>query len=79
MLKCKCGNQKFSAHQVLHVSIVVDEENDYLHPESGENEFDCIGGEDIYEANNPFGPYQCTNCGEEYDELCTDLESSPGN
>ena len=62
-MKCKCGNDKFTAHQVLHVDVIVDGNNNFL--ENPNNNIE----ENVYHANDPFGPYRCTKCGEKYDEL----------
>ena len=61
-MKCECGNDKFYAHQVCHMDVVVNEHNDWEsnHPDS---ESCC------YESDNPFGPYVCTECDKEYPDL----------
>ena len=59
-MKClKCGNDKFVAHQLVRMDIVVDENNNFL--EQGE----------IYDSETPYGPYTCTKCGKEYDNIKT--------
>ena len=65
-MKCKCGNDSFFAHQVCHLDIKVDGDNNFLEtlPE------DCNGGSDsVYESETPYGPYTCTECGTEYPDL----------
>lgn len=54
---CNCGNGKFYAHQVCYHEIEVDEDNNFI------NDIEII------ESNNPYGPYVCTKCKREYDEL----------
>lgn len=56
-MKCNCGNDKFFAHQIARHDIIVDEHNNFQ-----ENV-------DIYDSEAPYGPYTCTKCDKEYDEL----------
>lgn len=56
-MKCVCGNDRFYARQVCYHSITVD----------GNNFFEDDYG--VYGCLNPYGPYTCTECGREYDEL----------
>lgn len=58
----KCGHKHFYAHQRCYVEVIVDDQNDVL----GEADTypTCI-----YEAESPYGPYVCTNCGTAYEEL----------
>lgn len=54
---CSCGNNRFFARQEVYYDVVVD----------GNNIFNRnIGCED---AETPYGPYTCTRCGKEYDDL----------
>lgn len=63
-MKCKfCGSDLFYGHQVCHMDILVDEDENYY---DGVHEDLCY---DIYDSNAPFGPFQCCGCGAEYDEL----------
>ena len=55
--KCSCGNDQFFAHQRCYNDIVVDENNNF--------QDNLI----VYDAESPYGPYQCTSCDKEYDEL----------
>jgi hypothetical protein len=64
MFKCKCGGTEFSAHQILRVDIVVDGDNEFIR---NENELDDSLA--IYDAEAPYGPYVCRNCGMEYDNM----------
>lgn len=62
MKACTCGCREFGAHMRCYHDVIVDPDNNYL----GE----CAeGGTAIYEAEEPYGPYCCMNCGREYDEL----------
>jgi predicted nucleic-acid-binding Zn-ribbon protein len=53
----KCGHDKFYGHQVCYHDILVD---------GNENFLDDKGSE---QSDKPYGPYQCENCGEEYEDL----------
>lgn len=64
MFACKsCGGTEFTAHQIVRMDIVVDGDNEYVGPVSP----DCAA--DIYDSEEPYGPYRCVSCGAEYDEL----------
>lgn len=56
---CKCGFNRFIAHQLVRMDVIVDENNYF--------EESVEGG--IYDCETPYGPYTCTNCGAEYDSL----------
>ncbi|AOQ24573.1 hypothetical protein MTAT_19160 [Moorella thermoacetica] len=58
-----CGSNKFIAHQVCYLDVVVDDNNHWLN-----NLYESASAS-IYEAGTPFGPYVCLNCGQEYEEL----------
>ena len=58
-----CGSKEFSANQIVRVNVVVDSQNNFLR-----NSSDTLENS-VYDADNPFGPYSCINCGEEYDDL----------
>lgn len=66
MFACpECGCTEFYARRRCTLDIKVDGDNEFLdgvHP-------DDVGA-DIYDAEDPFGPYECVECGAEYDELC---------
>lgn len=64
--RCACGNTSFTAHQVCRHDVIV----------NGDNIFDRDDG--IYDAEHPYGPYCCTVCGAEYDEL-DELDKFPQN
>lgn len=55
--KCRCGNNRFNAHQVSHHDIVTNGYGDFIEDRGA------------YYGNTPFGPFTCTKCGESYDEL----------
>lgn len=52
-----CGNNHFMAHQVVRMDVMVD----------GDNNFEDAG--EIYDSEKPYGPYTCTKCNREYDDL----------
>lgn len=63
-MRCKCCNgTRFIAHQVVRMDVMVDEKNNFIG--------NLFGGAEshIYDAGTPYGPYTCTDCGAEYDEL----------
>lgn len=63
-MKCKvCGNDRFYGHQVLRADVICDENGNYL-----EDLMDGLGPS-IYDAETHYGPFTCTECGTEYDEL----------
>jgi rubredoxin len=64
--RCVCGNTRFMAHQLCRHDVVVD----------GSNNFERDDG--IYDSETPYGPYQCTQCNAEYDEL-NELPVTPVN
>lgn len=53
-MKCKCGNETFSAHQVCHHDIFVDGSGEYAKEHA------------IYYSGKPFGPFTCIKCGTVY-------------
>ena len=63
-MKCKkCGNNKFYAHQLCRMDVIVDENGEFednVHPEAM--------GQDIYDSGKPYGPFTCTKCGWEYEK-----------
>ena len=63
-MKCPiCGNSEFAAHQQCYLDVIVDENNSFLR--NAEETADAS----IYEASEPYGPYTCTKCGYEFDEV----------
>lgn len=61
-MKCKCGCERFMAHQICRHDVAVDGRGDFLSDQG------------IYDSETPFGPFTCTNCGIQYDELLPDEE-----
>ena len=55
--KCRCGGTEFYAHQMTRHDILVDPTGIFLEDRG------------IYDAEYPYGPFTCTLCGTEYDEL----------
>ena len=60
---CVCGNDRFYAHQIIRADVIVDSDGAFL-----ENATERLE-ESIYDAERPYGPFTCTKCGKEYDEL----------
>ncbi len=56
-MKCKCGSRYFTAHQVCHHDIIVDDDGKYKE--------DLL----IYYHEKSFGPFTCIKCGSIYEEL----------
>lgn len=63
MRKCTCGNDKFYAHQACYLDVIVDGDNHF------EDNAMKTAEESVYESDDPYGPYTCTKCGKEYDEV----------
>ena len=61
---CECGCTTFYAHQVVHMDVIVNGLGTFESNMTPEKPLS-----DIYFADEPFGPYECTNCGAEYDNL----------
>ncbi len=55
--RCACGSARFTAHQICRHDVIVDSENNYVRDDG------------IYDSEKPYGPYMCTQCNTEYDEL----------
>ena len=62
--KCRCGNDQFIAHQIARHDIIVNANGNYQKD---------LG---VYDAEDPYGPFTCTKCGSEYNEL-HDLGEKP--
>lgn len=63
-MKCPfCNGNEFTAHQVCHMDILVDDDNMFLANPNG------TADTNIYESQEPFGPYTCTTCGAEFENL----------
>ena len=63
MKRCKCGNTRFYARQVCRLDVIVDGYCNFV------NNISKPAEASIYDSGNPYGPFICTKCGEEYDEL----------
>lgn len=61
-MKCKCGHDKFYAYQVCRMDVIVDGDNNWEKNSPDDNSA-------CYDSEAPYGPYCCTKCGEEYEEL----------
>jgi ribosomal protein S27E len=61
-LRCpNCKNTKrFIGHQRLYTDVIVDSSGQWIG-----DPYDKI---EIYEAENPYGPWTCTECGKVFDE-----------
>lgn len=54
---CECGNKEFTASQKCYHTVKVDELGNF------------VENVDIFEAESPYGPFVCTNCGKSYENL----------
>ena len=64
--KCHCGNNRFVAHQVTRHDVLVNADGDYLEDRG------------VYDAESPYGPFTCTQCSTEYDDL-SELNQKQGS
>lgn len=63
-MKCQiCGNEEFYGHQTVHVDVICDGDGEFIGNANGSLDAST------YEADATFGPFTCTYCGAEYDEL----------
>lgn len=62
-MACECGNNRFAAHQQVHVDVIVSDQNMFLDNLCGTVE------KSIYEAGKPYGGYTCLNCKKEHENL----------
>lgn len=58
-----CGNDEFHAHQVCRMDVVVNADGEFQ-----SNQFQAAEMS-IYDAEQPYGPFVCTKCGAEFEEL----------
>jgi len=58
-MACICGGNSFVARQVCRHDIVVNDSNRFI----------VVLGQDIYDAEDPYGPYTCLKCEMVYDDL----------
>lgn len=61
-MRCRCGNSKFYAHQLVRLDVIVDANGSF------ERNLEDIAAA-IYDSGKPYGPYTCTKCDAEYDSL----------
>jgi len=52
-----CGGKEFIGQQKISHSVIVDAEGNWVKDNS------------VYDSEDPFGPFECSNCGELFDEL----------
>ena len=62
--KCRCGGERFNAHQLARHDVVVDATGNYR---------EDLG---IFDVEHPYGSFSCTQCHEEYEKL-NGLEIEP--
>jgi len=59
-MRCKCGSNRFYAHQASYGPIiVVDGDNNWIEDVTKHD----------FEASKVYGPYTCAKCGREYQRL----------
>jgi len=63
-MACICGGNSFVARQICRHDIVVDDSNMFIEACGAAAE-----GQDIYDAEDPYGPYTCLKCEMVYDDL----------
>jgi len=63
MLCPKCNSDIFYAHQIVRLDIIVDKHGDWF-----KNIHEDVT-QDIHDSGTPYGPFTCTNCGHQFDEL----------
>lgn len=59
----QCGNDTYYARQQIYVDVIVDSDGDFM-----DNLNDDLSSS-VYEVGRPYGPFECTQCGKEYDEI----------
>ena len=60
--RCSCGNTEFYAHQLCRLYIVCDGDGNWIR-NCPDDHSAC------YDSENPFGPFICTVCRKEHEEL----------
>lgn len=60
-MKCvNCECDRFFAHQLCRLDVIVDEHNNWV----------CNDGKSpIYDSETPYGPFTCVKCKAEYDTI----------
>ena len=59
----ECGNKEFNAHQKCRMDVVVDDQGDFIRNQNDD------AAAAIYDSETPYGPFTCTECGNEFDPL----------
>lgn len=73
-MKCKyCGGERFTAHQLVRMDVIVDGDGEWV-----QNLHEDDFAQNIYDSERPYGPFQCCGCGAEYDELAEGEEPHSG-
>lgn len=67
-MRCTCGCARFIGHQLIRADVVVDGNGEFL--ENCDPSLEAA----IYDAEKPYGPFTCTACGKEYEELTVKQE-----
>ncbi len=57
MLVCECGGKEFYARQVATMDVITDGNGNW------------IKNMEVSAADKPYGPFTCTKCEKEYEEL----------
>lgn len=68
-MRCSCGSTWFIGHQLIRADVVVDGNGEFL--ENCEPSLEAAN----YDAEKPYGPFTCTVCGKEYEELTVEKEA----
>lgn len=68
-MRCTCGSTRFIGHQLIRADVVVDGNGEFL--ENCEPSLEAA----IYDAEKPYGPFTCTVCRKEYEELTVEKEA----
>ena len=61
-MKCKCGNNQFFARQIVRVDVIVDGDGNFI-DNAGKKRKDGSRDCKVYDSENPFGPFKCTEFG----------------
>ena len=68
-MRCTCGCARFIGHQLIRADVMVGGNGEFL-----ENCGPSLEAA-IYDAEKPYGPFTCTGCGKEYEELTDEKEA----
>lgn len=61
-----CGSEKFRGSQEVTIDVIVDSDGNWIENDKG----------GVTDSDNPFGPFTCINCGDEYDDLPIQVDES---